>query len=108
MDRTSALTSLWIRVYAIEGWGTTMRLRYRLICTPTVCCIVCVSYILAAAAQSPAPSSVDWTLCASREVRLAAQAIAACTAIIASSDADSDAAAAAYGYRGLALRRSAR
>ena len=75
-----------------------MPLRYRLIRTLATCVVACVSCIAAAAAQSPA----SWTLCASRDVRLADQAIAACSDIISASDNDRDAAATAYGYRGIA------
>jgi tetratricopeptide (TPR) repeat protein len=80
-----------------------MPLRYRLIRTLAICAVACVSCIVAAAAQSPA----SMTLCSSRDLRLADQAIEACSAIIAASANDGDAAATAYGYRGIALRRRA-
>jgi tetratricopeptide (TPR) repeat protein len=47
------------------------------------------------------------TLCANRDIRQVDQAIEACTAIIAASDKNGEAAATAYGYRGIALRRRA-
>jgi tetratricopeptide (TPR) repeat protein len=46
-------------------------------------------------------------LCASHDLRLADQAIEACSALIAASRDDSAAAATAYGYRGIALMRRA-
>ena len=85
-----------------------MRLRCRLIRTLAICVAACVSCIVAAAAQSSAPSPASWTLCASFDVRLADQAIEACSAIIAASDNDSAAAATAYGYRGVAFGRRGR
>jgi tetratricopeptide (TPR) repeat protein len=84
-----------------------MLLRFRLIRTLATCVAACVSCILAAAAQSPAPSPASMTLCASRDIRQVDQAIEACTAIIAASEKGSEAAATAYGYRGIALRRRA-
>jgi tetratricopeptide (TPR) repeat protein len=80
-----------------------MPLVCRLIRTLATCAVACFSFIVAAAAQSPAP----WSLCQSHDLRLADQAIAACSDIIASSRSDSDAAATAYGYRGIALQRRA-
>src|SRR5882757_2478619 len=71
--------------------------------TLAICVVAGVSCITAAGAESSAPASM--TLCASRDLRLADQAIAACTAIIAASDKDNEAAATAHGYRGIALRR---
>jgi tetratricopeptide (TPR) repeat protein len=82
-----------------------MRLQDRLICMLATCVVACASCIAAAAAQSSAPSPESWALCASRAPRLADQAIEACSAIISASDTDSEAAATAYGYRGIALRR---
>lgn len=64
----------------------------------------CVAGVVAAAAQAPAP----WDLCTSRDPQRADQAIEACTAILSASRSDSDAAATAYGYRGIALFRRAR
>lgn len=54
-----------------------------------------------AAAQSPE----SWALCTSRDVRLRDQAVEACSAIIAASGPDSEAAATAHGYRATALLR---
>ena len=82
-----------------------MPLGYRLIRTLATCAVAYVSCIAAAAAQITPES---WTLCSSRDVRLADQAIEACSAIISSSGNDSAAEATAYGYRGIALRRRAR
>ena len=94
---------------AIWGWGrSAMPLRCRLIRTLAISVVACVSCITAAAAQSSAPSPASMTLYASLDVRLADQAIEACSAIIAASDNDSAAAATAYGYRGIALRRRGR
>jgi tetratricopeptide (TPR) repeat protein len=80
-----------------------MPLGYRLIRTLATCAVASASFILAAAAQP----SRSWTLCASRDVRLADQAIEACSALISGAN-DSDAEATAHGYRGIALRRRAR
>ena len=81
-----------------------MPLGYGLIRTLATCAAAWVSCVAAATAQPPE----SWTLCSSRDMRLADQAIDACSAIISSSDNDSGAAAAAHGYRGVALlRRSA-
>jgi hypothetical protein len=84
-----------------------MLLQCRAICTLAICMIACVSCIVAAAAESSAPSPTSIKLCASRDVRLVDQVIEACTAIIAASEKGSEAAATAYGYRGIALRRRA-
>src|SRR5262245_23543635 len=93
------------------GSGTcAMRLRYRLIGTLAAGVTACACGILAAAAQSGASessSSKSWTLCTSRDVALADQAIAACSAIIAASPSDSAAQLSAYGHRGIALFRRA-
>jgi tetratricopeptide (TPR) repeat protein len=84
-----------------------MPLRCRLVRTLAICLAACVSCIAAAAAQSSAPSPASMTLCANRDIRQVDQAIEACTAIIAASDKNGEAAATAYGYRGIALRRRA-
>jgi hypothetical protein len=79
--------------------------RYRLVSTLAICVAACLSGIADGAAESSSPTSM--TLCASRDVRLVDQVIAACTAIIAANEKGSEAAATAYGYRGIALRRRA-
>jgi Tfp pilus assembly protein PilF len=79
-----------------------MSLWYKLIRTLAICVAACLSGIANGAAES---SSASMTLCASRDLKLADQAIAACTAIIAASEKNSEAAATAHGYRGIALRR---
>jgi hypothetical protein len=84
-----------------------MLLRCRLIRMLAICVAACVSCIVAAAAQSSAPSPASMTLCASRDIRQVDQVIEACTAIIAASEKGSEATATAYGYRGIALRRRA-
>jgi tetratricopeptide (TPR) repeat protein len=85
-----------------------MRLRWRLIGALATCVAACFSCIVAAAAQSPAPSSESWALCTSGDARRVDQAIEACTAIIAASENNPGAATTAYGYRGIALFKRAR
>jgi tetratricopeptide (TPR) repeat protein len=80
-----------------------MRLVRGLTGTLAACAVAGLASIAPVAAQSPD----TWALCASRDVRLADQAIAACSDIIASSDNDPAAAATAHGYRGIALQRRA-
>jgi tetratricopeptide (TPR) repeat protein len=85
-----------------------MLLRCRSIGTLAICVAASVSCIAAAAAQSSASSPASMALCASFDVRVADQAIEACSAILAASDNDSAAAAMAYGYRGIAVARRGR
>ncbi|MEN3377050.1 MAG: hypothetical protein V7604_2405 [Hyphomicrobiales bacterium] len=84
-----------------------MPLRCRSISTLAICMAACMSGIVGATAESSAPSAASMTLCASRDIRQVDQVIEACTAIIAASPKGSEAAATAYGYRGIALRRRA-
>jgi tetratricopeptide (TPR) repeat protein len=81
-----------------------MTLRDRLIRMLAASLVACIAGIVAAAAQAPAP----WELCASRDLQRIDQAIDACTAILAASPGDSEAAATAHGYRGIALFRRTR
>src|SRR5882757_2940046 len=84
-----------------------MPLRCRSISTLAICLAACMSGIVGAAAESSAPSAPSMTSCAIRDIRQVDQVIEACTAVIAASPKGSEAAATAYGYRGIALRRRA-